>query len=484
MVARHRPRIVIIGGGIAGLSAAWFIQQANEADYTVLEQADQWGGKILTETVDTGGDGEPFVVEYGPDSFITTKPYANDLAKALGVEDRVMGTNNEMRKVFVLNRGKVMQMPEGMMLIIPTKFAPFAFSPLISIPGKLRMALEPFIPTRRDDGDESLSEFVERRLGREVVDKLAEPLLSGIYNTDAEEQSIMATFPRFRKMEQQYGSLTRGMLAAKRKRQQAKKQQAQNGNESKSKGMFVSFQSGMAEIIDALTEQLTGDLRLNASVTALEPDGSGGYRVTLAGGDTIDADAVIVATPAQPAARLLQDASPEGAAIVNEIPYVSTGTMSIAYRKADLPRPLDGFGIVIPSSEERPINAITWTSSKLKHRAPDDHALIRVFFGGSRSPQSMELDDDDLRRVVLAEVQALMDIDADPVFTRVFRWRDAVPQYVVGHQERIAELDALLPPGLEVAGSAYRGSGVPDCVHSAEIAAERVLEALTQRKLV
>lgn len=480
MVARTRPHVVVIGGGIAGLSAAWFVQQSNNADYTVLEQSNVWGGKIITETVDRG-DGESFVVEYGPDSFITTKPYANNLAKALGVEERIMGTNNEMRKIFVLNRGKVTKMPDGMMLIIPTKFAPFAFSPLISIPGKMRMALEMFIPTRRDDGDESLSAFVERRLGREAVDKLAEPLLSGIYNTDAEEQSIMATFPRFRKMEQEHGSLTRAMLAAQKKRRAAAKN-GHSGHGGSSKGMFVSFESGMAELIDALTEQLTGDLRLNTSVTGLEADGMGGYVVTLADGETLRADAVILATPAQPAARLLNAVSPEGAAIVGDIPYVSTGTMSIAYRAADLPRPLHGFGIVIPRSEQRPINAITWTSSKLKHRAPEDYALIRVFFGGSRSPQSMQLDDDALRRVVLAEVKDMMDIDAEPLFTKVWRWRDAVPQYVVGHEERIAELDALLPPGLEVAGSAYRGSGVPDCVHSAEIAAERVLASLAERK--
>jgi oxygen-dependent protoporphyrinogen oxidase len=464
-MAMRQTQVVVIGGGITGLSAAWFLQTHGCNEYMILESSPKWGGKVQTEHVET--EVGNFVIEYGPDSFITQKPQGVNLAKSLGLDSELLPTNDANRRVYVVNKGKLTPMPDGMMLIIPTRFMPFATSPLISIPGKLRMGLEPFIPAKNQDEDESLANFVRRRLGQEAVDKLAEPLLSGIYNTAAEQQSLMATFPRFRAIENKYGSLTRGMIAAKNHAPQSKKQ-----------SLFVSMREGMGQIISALIDNLTGDMRLNANVESISKNIAGGYEIHLGNGDIIQTDAVVITVPAHPAAQLIRKLEPEIASILESIPYVSTGTMSLAYRNADLPMPLNGFGIVVPRTEKRPINAITWSSSKLEHRAPDGFSLIRVFFGGARSPQTMDLETDELLGVVQGQLRELMEITATPYFTKTCRWRAAVPQYHVGHVEAINRLEALLPTGLYVAGGAYRGAGLPDCIASAERAALKTIETL------
>jgi protoporphyrinogen/coproporphyrinogen III oxidase len=461
-------RIAIIGGGISGLSAAWYLQQhedTSQIKYTVLEQSDRWGGKIRTETVEGYGD-KPFVIEAGPDSFLTQKPWALQLAIELGIESQLLGTNDEIRKVFVINKGKLKPLPDGVLLIVPTRFTPFILSTLISPLGKLRMGLELFLPRKKDDEDESLADFVRRRLGKEALDKLAEPLMSGIYNTEAERQSLLATFPRFRAMEKKYGSLTRGMLTARKQR----------ANTPPSKySTFTSFKNGMCELVDALLEKLAGDLRLNTGVEKINQNTNGAYTLDLASGETIEADAIIMSTPAYITADLLRPLAPKTADILSTVRYVSTGTISLAFRRSDIKHPLNGFGLVIPRSEKRPINAVTWSSQKFNYRAPEDYVLMRAFFGGSRSVESMGLDDTELLNMVGQQLRELLGIEAQPLFHRIYRWHRANPQYDVGHLDQIDTAEATLPTGVYITGNAYRGIGVPDCVRQAQELVEKVI---------
>lgn len=468
--------VTIVGGGITGLSAAWFLQESAgtggfQLNYTLLERASRWGGKIQTEEV--GGFGErPFVVEAGPDSFITQKPWALQLARRLGLEERLLPTNDERRKVFVLNDGMPTPLPDGVMLIVPTEFKPFALSPLISPLGKLRMGMELFIPPKRDGQDETLSEFITRRLGSEALDKIAEPLLSGIYNAEAERQSLLATFPRFRALEEKHGSLIKGMLAARRARS-AGPRPSQNGQRAPS--AFVSFHDGMYELVDELQFRLEGDCRLQTAVTEVRRRDDQ-YALTLSDGSHLQTDALIMAVPAYVAAGLLQDVAPQAAGQLRQIRYVSTGTVSIGFRADEVDHPLDGFGLLMPRSEDRPLNALTWTSTKFDRRTPQEHVLLRAFFGGSRRPEMMGVSDDELASTVRAELQDLMGITADPVFQRIYRWFNANPQYDVGHLQRVEAIEDALPSNVYVTGSPYRGIGIPDCVHQAQQTVQLCIE--------
>lgn len=467
-------RILIIGGGISGLSAAYYLQQqiaaqALDARYTVLEASGRWGGKVMTGQVD-GFSGVPFLVEAGPDSFLIQKPWALQLARELGLSDRLLPTNDQMRQTYVLHRGRPVRLPDGLFMIVPTRFLPFALSPLISLPGKLRMALDLFIPPKRDDRDETLADFVRRRLGNEALDTIAEPLMSGIYSAEADKQSILATFPRFRQLEREHGSLIRGMLASRR-------QNAQGGADAKKSSPFMSLAGGTQELIDALVPRLTGDLRLDTAVGSIEPQ-SGGYLVTTSAGETLHADAVILTAPAYVSAKLVRAFAPSAADKLASIRYVTTGTISLAYRTSDIARPLGGFGLVVPKGEKRPINAITISSSKFAHRGPDGYALLRVFFGGSRTPQTLALDDSQLLDVVRRELQSILGIEAAPLFHRIYRWPQGNPQYDVDHLDRVAAIEAELPSGLYVTGSAYRGVGLPDCVHQSQQTAGKVINRL------
>ena len=477
--------VVIIGGGIAGLSTAWYLQkQAADNElalhYTLLEKSSRWGGKILTERVEGYGD-QPFVVEGGPDSFITQKPWALQLTRELGLEERLLGTNDDRRKVYVLHKGRPTPLPDGVLLIVPTKIKPFALSPLISPLGKLRMGLDLFIPPRTDGQDETLADFITRRLGHEALDKIAEPLMSGIYNAEAERQSLLATFPRFRALEEKHGSLIRGMLAS-RKTRSAKAHQAHSPSAAgqipvkRPLSMFVSLQDGLNELVDVLPARLSGDLRLNTSVTGVSHL-DGRYALTLDDGQRLETDAVVLAIPAHHAAGLIQEIAPQAASGLDGIRYVSTGTISLAFRRQDVDLP-DGFGLVIPRSEGRLINAVTITSTKFDQRAPADYVLLRAFFGGSRRPEMMAVDDERLIALVLSELEDVLDVDARPLFQRIYRWHKANPQYDVGHLERVEAIEAALPSGLYVTGSPYRGIGIPDCVHQGRQTAEHIASDL------
>lgn len=480
-------RVVVVGGGISGLATAWYLEKEAAARglpglvCTVLEKSGRLGGKVRTETVST--EAGRFVVEAGPDSFLAVqKPWALELAAELGLSGRLLGTNDEARRIYVLSRGRPVRMPEGVMLLVPTKLSPFLLSPLISPLGKLRMGLDLVIPRRGGDEDEALGDFVARRMGAEALDKIAEPLLSGIYSAEVARQSLLATLPRFREMERKHGSLIRAMLAERRNGPRG-----ESGHERPT-SMFTSFQGGTQELVGGLLNGLKAEVRTDARVVALTPDASHGYAVRVVGdagspvgAETIRADAVVLAVPAYVAAELLDAISPAAAAL-RSIRYVSTGTVSLAYREdaswSSALKRLRGFGVLVPASEKRPINAITWSSTKFRQRAPGGHSLLRVFFGGSRSPHSMDLEDGELLDVVRGELREIMGITNTPLFHRIYRCEKGNPQYDVGHLERVETVKNGLPPNVWVTGSPYRGIGLPDCVLQARETATRVLSEL------
>jgi oxygen-dependent protoporphyrinogen oxidase len=468
--AANTRHLVVVGGGIAGLSAAWYARQGDaDVQITVLEASERWGGKVYTEQVDAEGDA-PLILEMGADAFLTRKPWALALARELGLAERIQGVNTNNSRTFVLHGGRLTPLPQGLQLLVPTKLLPFLLSPLFSWQGKLRVLLERFVPLRAGHGDETLANFVRRRLGAEALDKLGEPLLAGVYNAEPERQSMQATFPHFPALEQKYGSLMRGSRTVQSERKAA----------PAAEPPFISFKTGAHELIDALVDQLDADLRLNTTVELVEAGEANGYRLALTHGETLEADAVIFATPANVTAKLLRHAAPQAAAHLREIRYAGIGTCYFSFRRVDVPHALDGFGVVIPSSEGRQIDGMTWTSSKWDGRAPDDEVLLRVFFGGPQTRAMLNLNDADLLTAVRAELRDLLGIEAPPLFERVFRWHEGYPQYDLGHLERVAAIEAALPPGLLVTGSSYRGVGVPDCIKQGQAAAQQAVEFLAQ----
>jgi oxygen-dependent protoporphyrinogen oxidase len=469
-------RIVVAGGGITGLTAAYRLlasRGGSEARpvVTVLEARESFGGNIRTERP------AGYVIDGGPDSFVATKPEATALCKELGLGDQLIETTAKNRKVYVGRQGKLHNLPEGIMLTVPTKWLPLFKSPLIGWGGKLRMAMEPFIKARRDGVDEPLGRFIERRLGKECLDRIAEPLLGGIYAGDIHALSARSTFPQLVDFEVQHGSLVRGATALMMKRGK--------GRSKTPPSAFQSLLGGMGELIAALerrTKELGASLRTGARVVRVERPALGESAAhvvivaTAAGEERLLADHVIFATPAYVAADALADLAPEVSATLREIPYVSTGTIALAFTRADVPHPLDASGVIFPRSEPRKILATTFVSSKWTGRAPEDVALVRVFVGGAKRGEDLALTDDGLVELARAELAELFNIRAKPLFSRVFRYERGNPQPTVGHGERLAALRKAEStyPGLHFVGAAYDGVGIPDCVRQASQVADRV----------
>ncbi|GAB4216010.1 MAG: protoporphyrinogen oxidase [Roseiflexaceae bacterium] len=456
------------------MSAAYQLQRAarvsgRPVQITLVERDTRLGGKIATDRL---GDGSEFVVERGPDSFVTQKPQALELAEELGLSGRLIAANELPRKTFVLVGGRPVPLPEGLSLLVPTKLGPFLRSPLFSPAAKLRILLERFIPARRDTGDETIASFVRRRFGQEMLERLGEPLLGGIHSCQVERQSMQATFPRFIAMEQQHGSLIGAAQDALRKA--AATPRPQDRQAALRRAAFVTLKGGMAELVEALEARLEAQVLAGRTVTAVEPGDGAAYRVLLDDGTLLPADGLIITTPAYSAANLVAPFAPELAAGLRRIRYVSTGIATLAFRRSEVGSPIDGFGLVIPGSEGRRINACTLTSVKFEHRAPAGTLLVRVFFGGSDTPETMQLDDTALLDLVRSELKAVLGIGATPLWTRIARWWDSNPQYDLGHLERIDALEAQCPPALVLAGSAYRGVGIPDCIRQGYEAAEQV----------
>ncbi len=472
-------KLIVIGGGIAGLSAAYYAMKKASAQQiplalTLLEASSQWGGKIATDRVQV--ENGQFVIEGGPDTFLATKPWAVDLCKELGLGERLHGTNPHQKNTYVLHRNRLQPLPDGLAMMIPTNIQAILRTRLVSWPGKMRMGLDFLLPPRAPNGDESLGAFVSRRLGREAYENLIEPLMSGIYAGDGDQLSLASTFPYLHDLEQKYGSLARGALQMRQRSTQSGK--AVQGSRS----AFLTPTTGLAEIVEALLAHLnqTGaDLRLETPVRSVAQE-AGKYQVSLADGAILEADALILAAPAPASGEILQSLDPALAVILASIPYASTATVSLAYRQSDLPRPLDGYGYVIPRRAGRRALAGTWTSTKFPHRAPEGYALIRVFIGRAGQDTEMPRDPAALLALAQEELKLTLGIQAAPVLSRVFMWENAMPQYNLGHPEKLAQISAHLldHPGVFLAGGGYKGIGIPDCIHSGELAADLALTTL------
>jgi oxygen-dependent protoporphyrinogen oxidase len=450
--------LVIIGGGITGLSAAWEAQQRG-ISYTLLEASERWGGKVVSSEIQMNGS--RFLVDGGPDTIVTRKPEAWDLTNELGMLDQVENPGSETRGIYVLDNASPQPIP----------LSPFKFvrSKLMTTRGKLRLLAEPFQPARRDDADESLGDFVRRRLGAEALDKFIGPVLGGIYNTDPNIQSIMVSSPVMREMERESGSLFR---AAFQRGMRAHKNGHGHGHGHGKKPRFITYKSGLQGIVDGLVSQLTGDLRLNSSVQSITENHSG-YHVQLIRGDIFRADAIVIATLANVAADLLKDVSMEASQRLEKIHHNHIGTVSLIYKESDLPK-LDINGLMIPRREKRAIDAVTFTSKKMPHRFSTGYAALRVFIGGGK-PEIVEYEEEKLLAVVQKELSELLGISAKPVAHKIFRWQNGFPQAEVGHLQLIDEIEKHLPANIALAGSSYRGIAVPDCIRQGRNAVEKIL---------
>ena len=463
-----RLKLVVVGGGITGLAAAHrAVELARERstalDLTLIEARARLGGTIATERA--GG----FLIEAGPDSFLSEKPWVLALCRRLGVEDRLVRTDDRFRKVFVWRAGRLHPLPDGFQLLAPTKLGPFITSGLFSWPGKLRMALDLVLPRGVSD-DESLGAFVRRRLGREALERVAQPLVAGIYTADPDDLSLAATMPRFRELERRERSVVLGLWRANRKAPQA-------GTSGARWSLFVTFQNGMEELVTTLASRLPpGTALLKHRVDGIERHGHG-WRILSAEGAAVEADRVIVAAEAYTTSRLLRYVDPALATLLGEIPYASSATVTLGYRRGDVPNPLDGFGFVVPRTERRAVLACTFSSVKYPGRAPEGHALLRCFVGGALNEGILQSDDGALVAGTRDELRQALGVTAEPVLTRVSRWPKAMPQYHVGHGGRVETIErcAAAIPGLHLAGGAFRGVGIADCVRSGEAAAEQAL---------
>lgn len=433
-------KIAVVGGGISGLSCCYYLLKKGHEVY-LFEKEEKFGGTIRTEKIDG------FLIEGGPDCFLREKEWGERLIKEIGMEDELEGTDEKARRVFVLWKGELHEIPEGFFLMVPTRFFPLLKSGLFSPAGKLRAVLEVFIPPQKEEKEESLASFVMRRFGREVLERVAEPLLAGVHAGDPEKMSIQAVFPRFVEMERKYGSLIRGMMI-------------RMGAASSSP--FLTLKNGLGSLVDKLLELIKEKARvLPARPVERTKRKNGKWEVMFKGGNELF-DSVVIATPSFHAAEFLKEYG-EVSQLLFEIPYVSTATVSMAYREGDIEIP-DGHGFVIPALELRRIMAVTFSSKKFRGRAPSGFHLIRVFLGGYRNQEIVGLPDEKMKKLCLEEIASLLKVKREPVFTKIYRWLRAMPQYHLGHAALVKEIEKRLPEGIYLTGNAYYGIGIPDCI--------------------
>ena len=479
-------RVIIIGGGLAGLGAAYKIIRAasegHHVEFILVEKDRRLGGKIFTEIVpDPSGDGR-FIVDGGPDCFLTEKPACHRIARLMGIFNEELPTDDSRRRTWILSRGKLHPLPEGVMMFAPTKFMPFATTGLFSWPGKIRMAMDLFIPpkkvTQGEFNDETLESFVVRRMGRECLDRLAEPLVGGVHASDPKQMSLAATFPRLLEMEQNYGSLLKGFIAARRKVEEMRRKYPVKPGE-KPRTFFTSFVNGMQQLTDSMANAVgRGHMRTGVSVNSLQRTSEAGWRVLLSDGSSINGDAVIVATEswaAEPLVRPLDEAIANGLAA---IPTSSSATVSIAFNEEEVGFDLNAFGVLCPLVEGRALMAATYSSTKWQGRAPKGKVLLRGFVGGPHNQEILKRPDEELVQTVLSEFRGILGLNpnAKLLFSRVFRWYLGMPQYTLGHLDRVALIEDRSGqiPGLALAGGSYRGVGIPNCIESGEQAVSKI----------
>ncbi|HZL69689.1 MAG TPA: protoporphyrinogen oxidase [Candidatus Limnocylindrales bacterium] len=463
-------RIAIIGGGISGLSAAFYLEKARAAgadlEYTLFESGQRLGGSMYSDRV------EGCLVEAGPDSFLTEKPWALSLCKDLDIADQLIGSNDAQRKTYIVVNGRLVVMPDGLMFMVPTQLVPTALSPLFSWSTKIRMARELLHPPRPMQTDETVAQLVERHFGAEVVDRLADPLLSGVYGGDAAKLSARAVLPRFVEMEEKYGSLSRAMLAAHKKMMAARKGPA--------RPLFTSLQDGMQQMVDAIADRLDPEsIRLRTHILRVYPeDSSSSWRVSVEMNGEERFDAVLIATPANVAGTLLDGVDRGLARNLLDITYSSSVTVTLGYYMDQLAVLPPGFGFLVPRSEGTRMLACTFVHNKFPHRAPEGKGILRCFLGGARDEAVLGLTDDEMLETVHRELKDILKLDARPIFARVYRWRGAMAQYEPGHIARVQRIEKRVSeiPGLALAGNAYHGIGVPDCIRSGMEAANSLAQ--------
>ncbi|ACT00764.1 protoporphyrinogen oxidase [Paenibacillus sp. JDR-2] len=474
-------RIVVIGGGISGLSSAFYLQreaerQGKQVKLTIVDGAPVLGGKINTLQRDG------FVIEKGPDSFLSRKLPIIELAKELGIENELTAQNENGKTSYIMKGGKLHPMPKGMVLGIPTNLDTFMQTTLLSDEGKARSLLDLEMPRAAPEGDESLGDFLSRRIGAEIVKHISEPLLAGIYAGDLSKLSIQATFPQFAEAERQYGSLIRGTQMQQKNK--APHQAPDYLPEELKNSVFLSFKEGLSTMVHALDQALQSvERRLGDAVVAINPlngeDAASNYEVVLESGEVVPADHVLVTVPAFHAADLLEPLV--DVTELRAINYVSVANVVMAFEKSTFDRAFDGSGFLVPRSEGLRITACTWTSNKWLHTSPEDKVLLRCYVGRAGDEEVAMLPDDELKKAVLEDIQKVLGIDAVPVFTEITRLPRSMPQYPVGHLENTAALRDRLAeelPGVYVTGAAFGGVGLPDCIRSGKEAALEILSTL------
>ena len=463
---------VIVGGGISGLSTAYRLSrmassQALGLAITVLESGVRAGGVIQSRSE------EGFLLESGPDAFLSDKPWAVDLCRELGLEKEMVGTQPDFRRSFIVRQGKLVPVPEGWYLVAPGSLRTLLRSPLLTLGGKLRMACEPFIPPRLGEEDESVAAFVRRRFGQQALERIAQPMIGGITTAPTEQLSLLAAVPQLREMEKSHGSVTRAL-------------RGRGAATAKASGprysLFVTLRAGMQQLVDALIAAMPSvTLRTQAAVIRIERGAQGEpWKIHLTGGEAIAADALCLALPAPAAAPIVASVSQPLATALSAISYASVATVNLAFAQADVPHPLNGFGIVIPAQEQRQAVGITFASVKFAGRAPQGSVLVRIFIAGAAFPQGILPSSEELIRIAREEIRGLLGIDAEPKLASAARYPASMPQYAVGHFEQVAAIERLVAgePGLFLSGNGLRGLGIPDCVRQATESAGRIMTYL------
>jgi oxygen-dependent protoporphyrinogen oxidase len=455
-------KTVIIGGGISGLSTAYYLAKGG-APSTILESRPRLGGVIQTEQV------EGCTLEAGPDSFLSIKPAAFELIADLGLSNEVIGSNDHLRVTFVRKNGRLVPLPDGLMMMVPTKILPLIATGLVSWSTKLRMGLEWFRAPQPKPGDESVAELVEEHYGREAVDYLAEPLLSGIYGGNPSELSVRSVLPRFVELAERYGSLTRGVLAERAKA-------AGHRTKAAPPPLFRTLKGGLGQMVAAAAEAIQGKAEVRQGRAETVERTVRGFRVKMAG-DWLEADQLVVACEAHSASALLGAVDARASELLGMVPYSSSMTVALGFDAADFTTPPVGFGFLVPKKERRRLVACTWVGTKFSYRVPENKIVARCFLGGMDDAGVLAETDDAIITAVAAELREIAGITARPRFTRIARWPRSMAQYSVGHAQRVKELEARVAgiPGLRLAGNAYSGIGIPDCIRMGKLAAQEIL---------
>lgn len=469
-----KKHVVIVGGGISGLSTAYYLQKKAASfplTVTVVERDPVLGGKIATHREDG------FIMEGGPESFVTRKPEAWELCHELGLADRLVGTTGS-GKNYVLHNSKP--------ALVPTNPIAFIKTPLLSLGGKLRLLKEPFTKPRTASSDESLGSFLRRRIGDEAVENLAKPAIGSIYLGDVDKMSVQVSFDRFAEMEREHGSLVKGMFALMKEKRAERKA---SGQPREKKPSFATLQTGLMELIEALADRIGGEILTATAVTNFDydPTRARPYAVTLDNGDTLHADAVVLSTPTFVMADMLEDHNATIAEQLRQVVYHPVTTVNVAFNRSDVGQPFDGFGVVVPDSEDSQLLAVEGMSVKFPHRAPDDQFVLRAFVGGSRTPQLAELPEDELLKLVKRELASMFAILAEPTAVHITRWLPANPQPPVGHLAMIRDIEATLAdtlPRLYLTGAGMRGQGIPDCIRQSRALTGRIVEELGEKAAV